>query len=385
MDSNPIADMGQLSLLLSLVVAVYAASACAVGARRRSRRLITSGVYATYGAAALMTLASSIIFFAILANDYSIKYVQHYSDATMPWYYKITSYWGGLDGSMMFWAWLLAIFGALAVYVNRERHRELLPWVATTLMTILSFFLLLLIFEKRPFDTFLVEAPAQGKGLNPLLQDPYMAFHPPSLYIGLVSCAVPFAFGMAALITGNLDDSWLRSVRRWVLVSWFFLSLGLTLGMLWAYHVLGWGGYWGWDPVENAGALAWFTCTAFLHSIIVQERRGMLKVWNVFLVLASFELTMIATFLTRSGFVQSVHAFGSDPVLKVTFLAFIAFSSVLGFGLLIYRAPLLRSRGTLDSWVSREFAFLVNNWILLAAAIFILVATLFPSLSESVT
>ncbi len=382
---NPIADFGQLTLLLSLVVTTWAGAAGAVGARTRSRRLVTSAVHSTYAVSALLTLASTIIFFAILSNDYSIKYVQHYSDASMPWYYKITSYWGGLDGSMMFWAWLLSLFASIAVFVNRERHRELIPWVITILMAIQVFFLLLLIFEKRPFDTFMTEAPIQGKGLNPLLQDPYMAIHPPSLYTGLVSCAVPFAFGMAALITGNLDDSWLRSVRRWVLVSWFFLSLGLVLGMLWAYHVLGWGGYWGWDPVENAGALAWFTCTAFLHSVMVQERRGMLKVWNIFLVITGFLLTMIATFLTRSGIVQSVHAFGQDPVLKVTFLGFIVFTLVLGYGLLIYRMPLLRSRGTLDSWVSREFAFLVNNWILLIAALFILIATLFPSLSDWVT
>jgi cytochrome c-type biogenesis protein CcmF len=382
---NHIADLGQLTLLLALVVTVYAGAVSAVGARHGVRRLWRSGIYAAYGSAALLTLASSLIFFAILSNDYSIKYVHHYSDATMPWFYKLTSYWGGLDGSMMFWAWILSLFSALAIYFNRERHRDLIPWVTTTLMGILTFFLLLIIFAKRPFDTFLTTPPAQGKGLNPLLQNPYMATHPPSLYIGLVSCAVPAAFAMAALITGNLDDTWLRSVRRWVLLSWFFLSLGLTLGMLWAYEVLGWGGYWGWDPVENAGSLAWFTCTAFLHSIMIQERRGMLKVWNVFLVLTSFLLTMIATFLTRSGFVQSVHAFGSDPVLKVSFLAFIAVAAVLGYGLLIHRLPLLRSRGELDSWVSREFAFLVNNWVLLSAALFIMVATMFPSLSELVT
>jgi len=383
--SNPVADFGQLVLLMSLIATAYAGAAAAVGARQGSRRLVNSSIYATYAVAALLTLASTIIFFAILSNDYSIKYVQHYSDATMPWYYKITSYWGGLDGSMMFWAWLLSLFAAIAVFVNRERHRELIPWVITILMLVQTFFLLLLIFEKRPFDTFLTESPVQGQGLNPLLQDPYMAIHPPSLYTGLVSCVVPFAFGMAALITGNLDDSWLRSVRRWVLISWFFLTLGLILGMLWAYHVLGWGGYWGWDPVENAGALAWFTCTAFLHSVMVQERRGMLKVWNVFLVITGFILTMIATFLTRSGIVQSVHAFGQDPVLKVSFLGFIVFTAIVGYGLLIFRIPLLRSRGTLDSWVSREFAFLVNNWILLIAALFILIATLFPSLSDWVT
>jgi cytochrome c-type biogenesis protein CcmF len=382
---NPVAEFGQVVLLLTLVATSYAGAVSAVGARQGSRRLVNSGLYATYGVAALLTLASAIIFYSILSNDYSIKYVQMHSDASMPWYYKLTSYWGGLDGSMMFWGWLLSLFAAVAVFVNRERHRELIPWVNAILMAVLAFFLVLLIFEKRPFDVFLTEAPTAGKGLNPLLQDPYMAIHPPSLYIGLVSCAVPFAFGMAALITGNLDDSWLRSVRRWVLISWFFLSFGLILGMLWAYHVLGWGGYWGWDPVENAGSLAWFTCTAFLHSVIVQERRGMLKVWNLFLVITGFVLTMIATFLTRSGIVQSVHAFGSDPVLKISFLAFIIFSMVVGYGLLIYRMPVLRSRGTLDSWVSREFAFLVNNWILLIAALFILFATLFPSLSDWVT
>ena len=352
---------------------------------KQRRRLVDASIYATYSAAALLSLASAVIFFLILSNDYSVKYVHHYSDATMPWYYKLTSYWGGLDGSMMFWGWLLSIFAAVALWANRERHRELIPWVACILGATLDFFLVLLIFEKRPFDTFLMEAPITGKGLNPLLQNPYMATHPPSLYIGLVSASVPFAFGMAALITGNLDDGWLRSVRRWVLISWFFLSLGLTLGMLWAYEVLGWGGFWGWDPVENAGALAWFTSTAWLHSIVVQERRGMLKVWNMFLVITSFLLTLTATFLTRSGFVQSVHAFGSDPVLKWSFLGVILAFSVLCFGFLVLRLPMLRSRGELDSWVSREFAFLVNNWILLSIALFILIATIFPSLSEGIT
>lgn len=385
MRSNPVAEFGEIVLLLTLVVSTFAAAAAAAGARKRSRRLVDASVWATYSAAALMSLASAVIFFLILSNDYSVKYVHHYSDATMPWYYKLTSYWGGLDGSMMFWGWLLAIFAAIALWANRERHRELIPWVACILGLTLDFFLILLIFEKRPFDTFLMEAPAAGKGLNPLLQNPYMATHPPSLYIGLVSAAVPFAFGMAALVTGNLDDSWLRSVRRWVLISWFFLSLGLTLGMLWAYEVLGWGGFWGWDPVENAGALAWFTSTAWLHSIIVQERRGMLKVWNLFLVITSFLLTLIATFLTRSGFVQSVHAFGSDPVLKWSFLGVILAFSVVCYGYLVVRLPLLRSRGELDSWVSREFAFLVNNWILLSIALFILIATIFPSLSEGIT
>ncbi len=243
----------------------------------------------------------------------------------------------------------------------------------------------LIIFQKRPFDVFLTETPHSGKGLNPLLQNPYMATHPPSLYLGFVSATVPFAFGLAALITGNLDDSWLASTRRWMIVSWYFLSQGLILGMLWAYEELGWGGYWAWDPVENAGLLPWLTATAFLHSIMIQERRGMMKVWNVSLVIITFILTMLGTFMTRSGIVQSVHAFGQDTTLAYIFISFIGVVFIFSFGYVIYRLPLLRSRNELDSWISREFSFLLNNWILLGCAFFILVATLFPTISEWAT
>ena len=212
-----------------------------------------------------------------------------------------------------------------------------------------------------------------------------MVIHPPSLYTGFVGMTIPYAFGMAALITGYLDDAWLRAVRRWTMVSWVILTFGLTLGMIWAYEELGWGGYWGWDPVENAGLLPWFTATAFLHSVIVQERRAMLRVWNVTLVITTFLLTIFGTFMTRSGVVQSVHAFGEDRQLAYMFTAFMVVVAVGSFGLVIYRLPLLRSRHELDSWVSREAAFLVNNWILLFAALFVLFATMFPTLSEALT
>lgn len=383
--TNWVALFGSFVLLVTLLCTTYAGGAAVAGARMGSQRLLNSSIHGVYAACALLSLASAMIFFAILSNDFSIKYVHHNADASMPWIYKLTSYWGGLDGSMMFWAWLQSIFAAIAIHRNRERHRELMPWVTAILMGILAFFVSLVVFYKRPFDVFLTEAPMIGKGLNPLLQDPYMATHPPSLYTGYVSASVPFAFGMAALITGNLDDSWLQSVRRWMLLCWYFLSQGLILGSLWAYHVLGWGGYWGWDPVENAGILPWFTATAFLHSIMIQERRGMMKVWNVMLVIITFLLTMVGTFLTRSGIVQSVHAFGNDPELAARFLAFIGFATIFSLGYVVYRLPLLRSRGELDSWVSREFAFLVNNWVLLGGAFFVLVATLFPTLSESIT
>ena len=246
--------------------------------------------------------------------------MQRYSDSVQPLFYKITSYWGGLDGSVMFWVFLLSLFGSVAVKVNRERHRELIPYVVAVIAAVEMFFLFLMIIHNNPFATYLTESPADGRGLNPLLQNFYMAIHPPTMYLGFVGLTIPFAFGMAALFTGHLDDSWLRAVRRWTMFSWFFLSLGLTLGMIWAYEELGWGGYWGWDPVENAGMLPWFTATAFLHSVMVQERRGMLRVWNVSLVIITFLLTIVGTFLTRSGVVQSIHAFGEDPELARYFV-----------------------------------------------------------------
>ena len=285
----------------------------------------------------------------------------------------------------MFWVFLLSIFGSLAVYVNRESHRELIPYVVATISSVQMFFLFVMVVHKNPFTTFLSVAPTDGQGLNPLLQNPYMAIHPPSLYTGFVGMTIPFAFGIAALATGNLDDSWLRAVRRWTMFAWLFLSFGLFLGMIWAYEELGWGGYWAWDPVENAALLPWFTATAFLHSVMVQERRSMLRVWNVVLVIVTFFLTIFGTFMTRSGVVQSVHAFGDDPVLARLFIGFMATILVVSFGLVIWRLPLLRARNELDSWMSREAAFLVNNWILLFSALFVLFATMFPTLSEAVT
>ncbi|MBW8713884.1 MAG: cytochrome c biogenesis protein CcsA, partial [Acidobacteria bacterium] len=341
--------LGSFLLLASFVMCAYSIAASVAGARQRSLRLIDT-------------------------NNYSIKHVQHYSDSEPPLAYKIASYWGGLDGSIMFWVFLLGIFGAIAVYSNRERHRELIPYVVAVISTVQMFFIFLMVVHNNPFSTFLTQVPAEGKGLNPLLQNFYMAIHPPSLYTGFVAMTIPFAFGMAALITGHLDDSWLRAVRRWTMIGWLFLSFGLTLGMLWAYEELGWGGFWGWDPVENAGLLPWFTATAFLHSVMVQERRGMLRVWNVTLVIVTFFLTIFGTFMTRSGVVQSVHAFGEDRELAWMFTIFMIAIVTFSFGYVVYRLPLLRSRHALDSWMSREAAFLANNWILLFSAFFVLFA-----------
>jgi cytochrome c-type biogenesis protein CcmF len=376
-------SLGTFTLLAAFVTGAYAAAASVAGARRRSRRLVESGVGAFYMVTALMVLASGIIVHAFVTNNYAVKYVQRYSDTAQPLFYKLASYWGGLDGSILFWVFLLSVFGAIAVYSNRERQRELIPYVVAIIAIVEMFFLFLMVIHNNPFETYLTETHADGAGLNPLLQNFYMAIHPPSLYIGFVGMTIPFAFGMAALITGYLDDSWLRAVRRWTMISWLALSFGLTLGMLWAYEELGWGGYWGWDPVENAGLLPWFTATAFLHSVMVQERRGMLRVWNVSLVIVTFFLTIFGTFMTRSGIVQSVHAFGEDRELALMFTVFMVAMLVFSFGWVIYRLPLLKARNEFDSWMSKEAAFLANNWVLLFSAFFVLFATMFPTISEA--
>lgn len=378
------ASLGTFILLATFVIATYAAAVSVAGARRRSTRLVESGLGAFYLVAAMMTVASAIIVHAFVTGNFAIKYVDRYSDSAQPLFYKLTSYWGGLDGSIMFWVFLLSVFGAIAVRVNRESHRELIPYVVAVISAVEMFFLFLMVIHNNPFETYLADVPRDGRGLNPLLQNFYMVIHPPSLYIGFVGMTIPFAFGLAALITGYLDDSWLRAVRRWTMISWLFLTFGLTLGMLWAYEELGWGGYWGWDPVENAALLPWFTATAFLHSVMVQERRGMLRVWNVTLVIVTFFLTIFGTFMTRSGIVQSVHAFGEDRELAWMFMVFMILLLGVSFGFVIYRLPLLRARNEFDSWASREAAFLANNWILLFCALFVLFATMFPTLSEAI-
>ena len=380
----PISTLGTIACLVLFLLAVATVVLAVSGASRRSERLVEGAVQGIHGIFGVALFASMLLEYAFLAGDTSIQYVQHNSHPAMPLLYKITAFWGSLDGSLLFWVLLLSLFASMAVRANRLRHRTLIPHAVAILATILAFFAALLVFMKNPFDAWLLaeQAPVEGKGLNPLLQNPYMVCHPPSLYLGMVSLAVPYAFGMAALITGQVDEAWQRSVRRWTLFSWLFLSVGLVLGGLWAYEELGWGGYWAWDPVENAGLLSWFTCIAFLHSIMVQERRGMLKTWNLLLVIVTFFLTIFGTFLTRSGVVQSVHAFGEDPALAWTFGGFMLVILVGSFGLLFRRRALLRSRHELESVLSREFAFLVNNWMFLVCALFVAGATMYPTFTQ---
>ncbi len=372
--------LGHLALMVALVVATFAAVASIVGRVRGMPRLQQAGYAAAFAVTGLITVAALSLIYLLVARDFGVKYVQHYSDRSMPLFYVITSFWGGQDGSLLFWVWVLSMYSAAALWVNRS-HARLIPWATATTMTIATFFLVVLLFAANPFETYLGIAPIDGKGLNPLLQNYYMSIHPPMLYLGYIGMAIPFAFGIGALASGQTDETWLRISRRWTLLAWFFLSIGLILGQLWAYEELGWGGYWAWDPVENAGFLPWLTCTAFLHSIMIQERRGMFKKWNMSLVIGSFGLTILGTFLTRSGVVQSVHAFAQSNI-GIYFITFLTLAMVTAFSLMAWRWKDLSSPVKLESRLSREFAFLLNNWILVGMAFFILTATLFPSLSN---
>jgi len=380
---SPVALVGTIALLAAYVVAAWCVGAGIAGNAMKSRRLVNSVVYGLYGFGALVGLASALMIYAFLTHDFSIKYVASTSDVSMDTAYKITAFWGGLDGSLLYWVLVLSIFSMIAIAVNHRRHRDMMGYVVATIMCVQVFFLSLLIFTKNPFATFLTTAPADGQGLNPLLQNYWMIIHPPMLYTGFVAATVPFAFCIGALASGRLDDLWLGSVRVWMLICFGCLSVGLILGGRWAYEELGWGGYWAWDPVENAGFIPWFTATAFLHSAIIQEQRGGMKVWNCMLVILTFFLTIFGTFMTRSGAVQSVHAFGEDNVLALQFIVFMAVILVVSIGLVIYRAPKLSSRTNFESFLSREFAFLVNNWILLLCAFFVLFFTMFPTISEA--
>jgi len=381
---SPIALVGTITLLAAYLIGAWCVAAGIAGNARKSRGLVNSSIYGLYAFAALVGLASALLIYAFVTHDFSIKYVAHTADVTMSIWYKVTAFWGGLDGSLLFWVLVLGLFSTVAVAMNAKRHRDMIGYVVATIMVVQVFFLSLLIFNKNPFSTFLTAPPADGQGLNPLLQNYWMVIHPPSLYVGFVAATIPFAFGIGALASGRLDDMWIGSVRVWMLICFLFLSLGLILGGRWAYEELGWGGYWAWDPVENAGLIPWFTATAFLHSAIIQEQRGMMKQWNLLMVVLTFFLTIFGTFMTRSGVVQSVHAFGEDNVLALQFIVFMGVILVVSIGLMVFRSSKLSTKTQFESFASREFAFLVNNWILLACAFFVLFATMFPTISEAI-
>ena len=373
-------EVGALALTIGLVCAVYAVVMSLAGVFVRRRDLIASAEHASFAVWGLTLIATAWLLNALVSHDFNIEYVASYSSSTLPWNYTITALWGGQKGSLLFWLLILSTITSIVLLQNRERNRDLMPYVTAVLMTICVFFLFLLNFVTPPFER-LAFTPAEGRDLNPLLQNYWMQIHPPSLYTGYVACAVPFAFGIAALATGKLGDTWIRTTRRWTLFAWFALSLGNLFGAEWAYLVLGWGGYWAWDPVENAAFMPWLTCTAFLHSVMIQEKKNMLKVWNMVLVILTFLLTIFGTFLTRSGVISSVHSF-TQSGLGPFFIGFLAFMAVISFGLMFWRLRDLKSENELDSLISRESAFLFNNLVLVGIAFAVFWGTVFPVLSE---
>jgi len=376
------ADLGYGMTLIALGLAVYGGVAAGIGARTGRLALIESAQHAALGVFVLVTSCFALLTYAFLTFDFSVRYVATNTNLGTPFYYRITGVWGALEGSIILWSWMLALYTIIMIVRHRVGARELYPWALATMLGILAFFLLVMTVAAPPFQRQ-VPVPADGRGLNPLLEDTGMITHPVALYLGFTGFTVPFAFAMAALITGRIGDTWLVLTRRWTIVAWYFLSLGLLIGGWWSYHVLGWGGYWAWDPVENAAFMPWLTGTAFLHSVMIQERRRMLRLWNVSLVIVTFGLTLFGTFLTRSGVIASVHAFTQGSI-GVLFLSFLALVLLTALGLVAWRWETIRSEGELDSVVSRESAFLLNNVLLVAAAFTVFFGTVFPLLSEAV-
>jgi cytochrome c-type biogenesis protein CcmF len=381
-------NLGSLALLLAFCIAIYATAASIVGRVKRKPFLLVSGQRAVYSVWVLVVLASGILVYSLMTGDFRFAYVAAHSNRSMPSLYKFAAWWGGQEGSLLFWSFLLSSYAALAVFTNRRKHRDMMPYVTAILMTIQTFFLILNNFVANPFKMLavdkLITAVPDGNGLSPLLQYPAMAIHPPMLYLGYVGFAMPFAFAIGSLITRQPGDAWIQTTRRWTLVTWLFQSCGVILGAAWAYHVLGWGGYWGWDPVENASLLPWLSGTAFLHSVMMQEKKGMMKVWNIVLVSATFFLCILGTFLTRSGIVQSVHAFARSEIGKF-FVVFMAIGIAATVWLILDRLEYLKSESQLESVISRESSFLFNNLILLASCFAVLWGTLFPVISEYTT
>jgi cytochrome c-type biogenesis protein CcmF len=399
------AHIGYAATLLALVLALYASVAAWVGGRRRLPELVLSARNAALAVAVLLTLAVTLEVFLLLSGDFRTLYVAQVTNRAMPPFFKLTALWGGQAGSLLFWSWLMSLFAAAAMLRKWDRMQRLMPYVIVVTQITLAFFISLIsggwallaaplqgvglthastlmadMAHTNPFFQ-LDFTPADGTGLNPLLRHWGMIIHPPVQYLGFVGYVIPFAFAIAALITRETGDLWIRTVRRWTLVAWLALSMGLLLGMWWAYGVLGWGGYWGWDPVENAALMPWLTGTAFLHSVIIQEKRGMFKVWNMVLIILTYGLVIFGTFLTRSGVVSSVHTFAQSGIgpLYLIFLAVTVIYSVL---LLFDRLDCLRSENQLDSILSREAFFLLNNLLFLAIFFVTFWGTMFPVVSE---
>jgi cytochrome c-type biogenesis protein CcmF len=375
--------LGRPSLVAALCFGVVALTLGIAGARQRRAGLTAASTRAITVMAGFVALATLSLLHALINHDFSVAYVASYSSRSLTGPYTIAALWGGMEGSLLFWTLLLTIFSAVALRRAPARTPRLVAWAGVVLAAIAAFFLVMLIAPADPFARLPVP-PADGSGLNPLLQSPGMLIHPPLLYTGFVGFSIPFAFAMAALLSGRLDESWFTASRRWTLFAWSALSVGIVLGGAWAYTELGWGGYWAWDPVENASFMPWLTATAFLHSVVIQEKRRMFKVWNVVLILLTYVLAVFGTFLTRSGILSSIHTFTEGETGKY-FLPFLSGMLLGGLAIVAARADRLRSENRLDSVFSRESAFLLNNVLFVAAAFTVLWGTMYPIIAEAVT
>ncbi len=377
--------LGSTTLQLAFLFSLFSLGLGGWFLRSRDWRYFTSARRALLAAAFLVGVSTVVLTQQLLASNFGLEYVARYSSAETPTMYKFAGLWAGMEGSLLFWAAILGFFILVLNYQNRSANRSLMPIVNLVLGMVLLFFLLVVNLFENPFTELPpgVLIQPRGMGLNPLLQHPAMLIHPPTLYLGYVGFAVPFAFAVAALVTRRLDATWIRTTRRWTLVPWMFLGIGIILGGRWAYVELGWGGYWAWDPVENASFLPWLTSTAYLHSVIIQEKKNMLRLWNVVLIMITFVLTIFGTYLTRSGILSSVHAFAASE-LSLWFFGFVTFLILGCVILIVLRKEDLASRNRLESFTSRESGFLFNNMIFLALTLAILWGTMFPILSEAV-
>ncbi len=375
--------VGRALLILGLLVAVYGIGASLHGARTGGRQWVDSGRRAVYALAGLMTLAFVILEAAFLRSDFSFNVVAAHSSTTTPTFYRGAAAWSSQEGSLLLWVFLLSLWSSLILFLTRRRVREIAPYATAVLLGFATFFIALTVFFANPFATS-ARPPLQGAGLDPLLLHPSMMIHPPMLYSGYTLLTIPFAFAIGALVTRRLGSEWIGVTRRFALAAWLFLGIGILLGARWSYTELGWGGYWAWDPVENAALMPWLCTTAFIHSIMIQEKRGMLKTWNASLVLAGGTLAIVGTFLVRSGILDSIHAFGAST-LGIPFVVLIAVMVVGSIGLVIRRRNELRSEAELDSLLSREAVFLLQNLVLVALVFVIFFLTFFPLISEAVT
>jgi cytochrome c-type biogenesis protein CcmF len=374
--------LGQFALWVALLVGLWCVAIAFTGRWRGRPELSASVVRAVYVVFGCLVVASLSLWKGLISHDFNIEYVAAYTSRNLPPYFIVSAFWAGQKGSLLFWAVVLSLFASLAQLLTPRRYADLMPYVAGVTTAVVAFFVSVMLFGSDPFER-LAFTPADGRGLNPQLQNVGMVIHPPMLYLGYISITIPFAFAVAALLSRRLDTGWIQAIRKWTLVSWLFLSIGITLGMWWAYVELGWGGYWAWDPVENASLLPWLTMTAFLHSVMIQEKRGMLKRWNLGLIVGTFLLSIFGTFITRSGVIASVHSFTQSNV-GYFFLTFLVVAAVLSFTLLYTRWPLLEADVQLESMLSREAAFLFNNLLFVGIAFSVLWGTLFPILSEAV-